>query len=89
MLYKPEKLDEENGRNLYRIFFMEYVALTHALPLTSFTAYPAANAINSISVRLADISLTNLSNIFVWQETTMLTSLSHDISIALIILFRT
>ena len=35
------------------------------LPLTSFIAYPAANAIISTSVRLADVSLTGLPNIFV------------------------
>ena len=39
--------------------------ISYALPLTSFTAYPTANAMNSTSVRLTDASLTGLPSIFV------------------------
>ena len=63
--------------------------ILHPLSVNSFTAYPAANAINSTSVRLADVFLIGLPNIFVPYGTTTLTSVSPDISISLIILFRT
>ena len=39
--------------------------ISHVPRIASFTAYPAANAINSKSVRLANVSLTDLPNIFV------------------------
>ena len=38
--------------------------ISHALSLTWFIPYLAANAVNSTSVRLADVSLTSLPNIF-------------------------